>query len=107
MAETHTETTEVAASRRIGFVLAGLTTLVHAVFAGRYDLFRDELYFIVCGQHPAFGYVDQPPLVPLLAAGLYALGGDAWTVRLPVVLVAGGTAPPSRWRRSPPRSRLC
>lgn len=80
---------EEAGTRRLALALAGLTTGIHAIFAGRYDLFRDELYFIVCGQHPAFGYVDQPPLVPLLAAGLYALGGDAWTVRLPVVLAAG------------------
>ncbi|HVR90296.1 MAG TPA: glycosyltransferase family 39 protein [Novosphingobium sp.] len=62
---------------------------VHAAFAGRYDLFRDELYFIVCGQHPAFGYADQPPLVPLMAAGLHALGHGAWLVRIPAVLAAG------------------
>ena len=61
----------------------------HTSFASRYDLFRDELYFIVCGQHPAFGYVDQPPLVPLLAAGLYALGHGAFALRLPGALVAG------------------
>lgn len=62
---------------------------LHAMFAGRYDLFRDELYFIVCGRHPAFGYADQPPVVPLLAAGLYALGHSVWWVRLPGSLAAG------------------
>jgi len=69
----------------------GLAVLtLHAACAGRYDVFRDELYFIVCGRHPAFGYVDQPPLVPLLAAGTYALGAQTWLLRLPAVLAAGG-----------------
>ncbi|GAA4764946.1 glycosyltransferase family 39 protein [Stakelama sediminis] len=62
---------------------------VHGVLAGRYDLFRDELYFIVCGLHPAFGYVDQPPLVPLAAAFLYKLGLGVWGLRLPTAVAAG------------------
>ena len=32
-----------------------------------YGFFRDELYYLVCGRHLAWGYVDQPPLVALQA----------------------------------------
>jgi len=67
--------------------VAAIVAVVHLMTAGNYDLFRNELYFIVCGWHPAFGYVDQPPLVPLLAA-LTWMGGHVWLVRLPAVLSA-------------------
>lgn len=61
-------------------LVLGLAALAfHLAFNGGYGVFRDELYFIVCGRHPDWGYVDQPPLVPLLAAGSYALFGDFWT----------------------------
>lgn len=76
----------------LAFAFGVLAFVLHAVFAGRYDLFRDELYFIVCGRHPAFGYADQPPVVPLLAAGFYALGHSVWMVRLPPTLAAATLA---------------
>jgi len=50
------------------FVLGVLTLALHAYANQHYGFFRDELYFIVCGRHPDWGYVDQPPLLPLIAA---------------------------------------
>jgi hypothetical protein len=52
---------------------------MHLVANSGYGAFRDELYFIVCGRHPAFGYVDQPPLMPWIAAAAHAAFGVALT----------------------------
>ena len=72
------------------WVVALLVALVHAATAGRYDAQRNELYFLVCGWHPDFGYVDQPPLVPLIAAATQLFGINIWLLRLPATLVAIG-----------------
>ena len=49
-----------------------------------YGIFRDELYYLVCGRHLAFGYVDQPPLVALQARLSEMLFGHEtmWSLRL-------------------------
>jgi hypothetical protein len=69
-------------------VVGTVVALVHLVSAGRYGIFANELYFIVCGRHPAFGYADQPPLVPLIAALTQIAGTNAWLLRLPAILAA-------------------
>lgn len=75
-------------SHRIALGFAAAAFALHLAFANRYDVFRDELYFIVCGRHPALGYVDQPPVVPLLAAAMYGLGHQTWLLRAPALLAA-------------------
>ncbi|HTB01706.1 MAG TPA: glycosyltransferase family 39 protein [Bradyrhizobium sp.] len=72
------------------WVVAVLVSIVHAATAGRYDAQRNELYFLACGWHPDFGYVDQPPLVPLIAAATQIFGVNIWLLRLPATVAAVG-----------------
>src|SRR5271156_6801330 len=55
-----------------------------------YGIFRDEMYYLVCGRRLAFGYVDQPPLVALQARLSEMLFGHdtMWSLRL-ISAVAG------------------
>lgn len=51
----------------IPVALAALALAAHLGTSFRYGYFRDELYFIACSKHLAWGYVDQPPLVAFAA----------------------------------------
>jgi hypothetical protein len=61
----------------VGAVFAFLKLILHFAFNSNYGYFRDELYFIACGEHLAFGYPDHAPLVALMAKTSRVLFGDS------------------------------
>jgi 4-amino-4-deoxy-L-arabinose transferase-like glycosyltransferase len=75
----------VAWRRILPPVLAVVVVLT--AFSNGYGFDRDELYFAML--KPAWGYVDQPPLTPLVAHGLAGLyDGGPWLLRIPATLCA-------------------
>src|SRR3982075_2034720 len=48
-------------------IIAAGYFLAHTATATRYGYFRDALYYLACSEHLSFGYVDQPPLIAVLA----------------------------------------
>lgn len=103
MSESQTEVgrSAPAASRRATaflrsrpeWVVAVAVTVLLVATSGQYGWHRDELYFVVAGQHPAWGYPDQPLLTPLLTAALNGVGhGSLVVVRLASALAGGATA---------------
>jgi hypothetical protein len=81
-------------ARLLTIALVALVLALHGLSSGRLDFFRDELYFIVCGATPQWGYVDQPLLVPFLAHLSYVVaGGNAgWFRTIPALAHAGTVA---------------
>ncbi|MGC1462787.1 MAG: glycosyltransferase family 39 protein [Terracidiphilus sp.] len=76
-------------------LFAALTFLIHLLTTLRglqlgYGFFRDELYYLVCGRHLAWGYVDQPPLVALQARLAETLFGLSPTGIRILSFAAGG-----------------
>ncbi len=71
--------------------LAAVKLVFHLLIAGRYGIFRDELYYLACGQHLDWGYVDQPPLIALVAWIARHLFGD-WLVGLRLIPAIAGAA---------------
>ena len=101
--------------------IAAVTTAIHLYAGHNYGYFVDELYYLACGRHLAWGYVDQPPLIALIAlvrarpVGRFAAGHPLPARRWPAApwccsrahgaRTWAAAASPREWRRSARCSR--
>jgi 4-amino-4-deoxy-L-arabinose transferase-like glycosyltransferase len=71
--------------------VAAAFVALELAMSARYGFHRDELYFLACSRHMAWGYVDQPPFVPAAAwLATHLFGTSAAALRVFPAL-AGGT----------------
>jgi hypothetical protein len=61
----------------IVLVIATALLIFHCYFNNRYGYFRDEFNYLSSGEHLAWGYVDQPPLLPFLVRISREVLGDS------------------------------
>jgi len=72
--------------------LAVARIVLYCLAATHYGYFRDELYYLACGEHPAWGYVDQPPLIAWIARLLqHTIGTSLWALHLLPALADAAT----------------
>jgi hypothetical protein len=71
-----------ALNRPLLAALAGFKLVLHLLLANGYGYFRDEMYFLDCGRHLAFGYVDHAPLIAVFARVALTLGGSLFALRV-------------------------
>jgi hypothetical protein len=76
---------------RIVLALALGKLVFHLVTLPGYGIFRDELYYLACSRHLAWGYVEFPPMIAVLTRAVTAILGDSlFAVRL-LPALAGAT----------------
>jgi len=57
--------------------LAAAKLAIHLCTGRHYGYFVDELYYLACAQHLAWGYVDQAPLIAFIAKLVRSTLGDS------------------------------
>lgn len=77
--------------KRFAIIASAVTLLMHLATASQYGYYRDELYFIACAKRLAWGYVDMPPLAPLMAWFSAPAHYELIALRASVALAAGIT----------------
>jgi hypothetical protein len=76
----------------VPWLLAAAVFCIETVRAGIYGIHGDEYYFLACGKHLDFGYVDHPPLIALIARIVSeTLGDSVLALRLLPGLAGGAT----------------
>jgi len=110
-AEAHAKPQEVTETRAVAPLWARLTAgpaivlyialaklAIHLYAARFYGYFGDELYFMACSRHLAWGYVDQPPLIAVLVGIERLLFGDSLqSIRFFAALAGAGTVLLAGW----------
>lgn len=73
-----------------GISLFGVLLHLYTNLFASYGYFRDEFYYIACSNHPAAGYVDQPPLsIYILSVSRLLFGDSLFALRLLPALMSG------------------
>lgn len=67
----------LAQGMEVVLTIALAKLVLHCIFNNRYGYFRDEFDYLACAKHLAWGYVDQPPLIPFLARVSLAVFGES------------------------------
>jgi uncharacterized membrane protein len=63
--------------------IASCVLLLELLTANLYGYFGDEMYHMACGEHLAWGHVDQPPLIALFAwLTRHLVGTSVFAIRL-------------------------
>ncbi|WP_156758591.1 ArnT family glycosyltransferase [Actinokineospora pegani] len=72
--------------------IAGAVVALLLLVSPRYGHDGDEMYFVIAGGHPSWGYVDQSAVIPLLAKGVDLLfPGEVAAQRVLPALITGLT----------------
>jgi len=77
---------------RLVWAMAAAYIVIQLALSHRYGYFRDEFYYLACGEHLAWGYVDHPPLIAVIAKISRAIFGESLlAIRLLSALAGGAT----------------
>jgi hypothetical protein len=79
-----------ADGRLLLLLLASINFLFHVLISPRYGSVPDELYYVDCARHLAWGYEDHPPLTVATAWLLaHTIGTSLYALRLLPALASG------------------